>query len=314
MKILILGSKGFIGSNLSNALSKVLAHEIFTIKGKKDLDVQNHTDLTNYFKKIKPDIIYNCVAHVGSLHYVSQFPADVINDNLELNLSIYKSLLNSNTNALVVNLLSNCSYPGNANIHIEDKWWDGEVHHSVFSYGNSKKIQYIISKCYNNQHNIRTINLLIPNAFGPGDHLDSNRAHAINGMIIRMIKSLNNKESIFEIWGTGNPKREWIYVKDIVNILINIINRKDIGIDPINLAQNKAYSIKTSALNIAKILNFPGEIVFNTKYQDGAKIKKLDNKIFLKYFPDYKFYNHIDALDETVRYYTKLFNQQNKKI
>jgi len=305
LKILILGGHGFVGKNLAAALNKT-NNKIFIVSRTDGVDLTNYKKTEQYFKKIKPDIIFNCAAHVGSVHYVTTYSADVINDNAQMSLNIYKAAARVCPAVKIINPLSNCSYPGAAEIQTESEWWNGEVHESVFSYGNYKKILYVLSKCYEKQYKIKTANILVPNTFGPGDSADPNKTHALNGMIIRMIEAQKRDDKKFEIWGTGNPIREWAYIDDVVNMLIRVMILKEDLIYPVNLGQKHGYTIKQSAEFIAEAIGFNGRLVFNTKYPDGAPIKILDNKKFKQVFPDFKFFNHREGIKRTVSFYKSI--------
>lgn len=306
-KILITGGHGFVGSNLVKKL-KGTNYKLFPLSRRDGVDLKNYKEFSKIYKKIMPDVVINLSAHVGSLHYVTKFAADVIHDNALMALNLYRATAEINPKTKIINPLSNCSYPGDADIHSEPDWWQGEVHDSVFSYGNSRKFIYILSRCYQKQYNIRTINFLVPNTFGPGDHTDPNKCHALNGMIIRMIQAQKERQKEFEIWGTGKPIREWAYINDVINFLIKGITIKTDLTYPVNIAQNKGYSIKKSAELISEAVGYKGKIIFNTNYQDGAPIKILDNKKFLKLFPKYKFYDHKQGIKNTVNYYKKVLN------
>jgi GDP-L-fucose synthase len=305
MKILVLGGHGFLGKHVVEILSKS-GHTAIPVSRKEGVDLQNYEITKRCFTEINPSVIINCAAHVGSVHYVNKFAADVINDNVQIALNVYRALSEVLPNALIINPLSNCSYPGDANIHYEPDWWKGEVHESVFSYGNSKKIIYVLSQCYKKQYGINSINYLVPNAFGPGDYLDPNKVHALNGMIIRMIQAKRNNIEQFEIWGSGSPIREWGFIKDIAQILTQSVNLQDSQIYPVNIAQNKGYSIKQSAEIISELLGYKGEIKYNLNYQDGAPVKILDDKKFRELFPDFKFIAHKDGIKETIEYYNAI--------
>ena len=302
MKILVLGGHGFVGRNFLKSM-KNRSHEVIPLSRRDGLDLTDYDLTKQYFQDIKPDVIVNLAAHGGSLHYVTKYAADVIDDNIQMTLNIYRAVKQICPKVRIINPLSNCSYPGDSEIQKEENWWSGEVHPSVFSYGNYKRFLYVISKCYNMQYNIDSVNILVPNTFGPGDSTDPNKTHALNGMIIRMIKAKRNNDNKFEIWGTGNPIREWGYIKDMVNILIKGIEIKKPVIYPINIGQNKGYSIRESAKLIAEAVGFQGELVFNTQYQDGAPVKILDDKKFRAVFNDYEFYDHRTGIKETVSYY-----------
>ena len=302
MKILILGSNGFVGKNIVSKL-KNTDHRIITLSKSDNVDLRNYEKTRSFFEKTMPDDIINVATHGGSVHYVSKHAADIINDNLQMTLNVYRAIKEVCANSKIINPISNCSYPGTSDIQRENEWLNGEVHDSVFAFGNYKRMVYVIAKCYQQQYNIKSINFLIPNAFGVGDYTDPNKTHALNGMIIRMIKAQQNGEEKFEIWGTGKPIREWIYIKDFVNILVNGLEIDKNIIYPLNIGQNKGYSIKESARLIAEGLNFTGKLFFNEEYSDGAPIKILDDKKFRDIFPDYKFYDHKQGIEETINYY-----------
>jgi len=302
LKILVLGGSGFIGKNLSQVLTEK-NYKVTTKSRTTGLDLMDINNVQDCLAEIKPDFIFNVAAHTGSLHYVTTYAADVIHDNIQMSLNLYKAAQQHCPKATIVNPLSNCSYPGNADIQIEDQWWDGPVHESVFSYGNAKRFLYVLAKCYFIEHSLKSINYLVPNTFGPGDSTDPNKTHALNGMIIRMIKAQANGDKKFEIWGTGSPIREWTYVDDVVTVLVKSLSLKKSLIEPVNIGQNKGYSIKESAEFIAKALGFKGKLVFNTKYQDGAPKKILDDANFKQIFSDFVFSDHKTGIAKTAKYY-----------
>ncbi len=307
MKILILGGHGFVGKNVVEIL-KDSEHKIFPLSRRDGLDLTNYDLTKKYFSEIKPDVIIDCAAHVGSLHYVTEFAADIVDDNTQMILNLYRAVKEVCPKVKVINPISNCSYPGDADIQIESEWWNGPVHKSVWSFANSKRMWVVISECYAMQYNIKTINFLVPNAYGPGDYTDPNKTHALNGMITRMLQAKREKLPAFEIWGTGKPTREWIYVKDMAKMLAGAIEMKKSQIDPINIAQNKAYSIRETAEIIKELTGYSGKLVFNTKYQDGASTKRLDDKLFRSKYPNFTFTDIYKGIKETINYYKAVFN------
>jgi len=302
MKILILGGHGFVGKRLVATLDRS-QHKVYPMSRRDGVDLTNYASAEKCFIEISPDVIINCAAHVGSVHYVTTYAADVTYDNIQMALNLYRAAAKVSPEVRIINPLSNCSYPGDSDIQREQEWWANEVHESVFSYGNAKRFIYVISKNYEKQYGLNSINFLIPNTFGPGDSTDSNKTHALNGMIIRMIEAQRQGEKQFEIWGTGSPAREWAYIDDVVNILIEGIYTRENLTYPVNLAQNKGYTIKESAELIAESIGFVGKLTFNTNYQDGAPIKILDDTRFRQLFPDFRFFDHKKGIDETVKYY-----------
>ncbi len=312
MRLLVAGGHGFIGRHLCAQLEQPDSGdtEVIPLSRRDGFDLCDPESTRRVLRDVRPHTIFNCSAHGGSLHYVTDFAADVIHDNIQMALNLYRATLAECPSATIVNPLSNCSYPGDADVHKEQEWFDGPVHESVTSYGNSRRVIYVISKCYAIQHQLRSVNFLVPNCFGPGDSTDPNRTHALNGMIIRMLQAQRAGQREFEIWGTGAPIREWGYVIDMVKIL-----QAGSGLDmdltyPVNIGQNRGYSIRGSAEMIAEEIAFDGQLVFNPEYADGAPRKILDDRRFRELFPDFTFTDHRQGIRNTVEFYRHVLWEQ----
>ena len=304
MRYIVLGHTGFVGKNLTKYLSNE-GHEVVGLS-RVQCDLRDYAQLNIQMKAAgQVDAIFNCAANVGSVHYVTAFAGDVISDNTYIALNLYKAILENCPSTTVVNLLSNCCYVDGTQIQEEETWLAGEVHTSVFSFGNFKRVLYYISKCYEMQYDIKSVNLMFSGIYGPGDSTDPNKVHALNGMIIRMISAVKSGDDKFEIWGTGKPIREWIYIDDVCNILLQSAQKEKI-IEPVNIAQGKGFAISETAGNIAKAIGYEGELTFNTDYQDGAPIKILGMGRFKDIFKDYVFYDHQEGVRQTVEYYKEI--------
>jgi GDP-L-fucose synthase len=306
MRCIVLGHTGFVGKNLTKYLSDK-GHEVFGLS-RAQCDLRDYTQLSKKLLEFRHrgiDAIFNCAANVGSVHYVTAKAGDVISDNTYIALNLYKAVLEVCPETKVVNLLSNCCYVDGTQIQEEEKWLDGAVHPSVFSFGNFKRVLYYISRCYEMQYNIDSINLMFSGIYGPGDSTDPNKVHALNGMIIRMLESIENNDDEFEIWGTGKPIREWIYIEDVCKILLQSLQLEKV-IEPVNIAQGKGFAIAETAQNIAKATGYQGKLTFNTDFQDGAPIKILGMGKFADLFKDYIFYDHQEGVNQTVQYYREV--------
>lgn len=302
MKVVVLGGHGFIGCNLTGLLERK-GHNVTRLSRRDGLDLTKLESVQEHFARHRPEVIFNCAAHVGSIHYVMNNAAVVAYDNMQMTINLYKAVHECCPSAHVVNPLSNCSYPGDADIHYEPDWLKGEPHHSVYAYANSKRFIYIVSRCYHAQYKIRTSNFLVPNAFGVGDHIDTQRTHALSGMIVRMIQAKRQDQARFEVWGSGRPVREWGYIDDLTEILSRAVDIDADLVYPVNIAQNHGATIRESAEAINEAVDYRGELWFNTKYEDGAPRKVLDDKRFRALFPEYKFVDHAEAIRRTVAYY-----------
>jgi GDP-L-fucose synthase len=305
-KILVLGGFGFLGKNINKVLDTG-KYQVFNQSRRSGCDILNIDNLISVISDINPDYIINAAAHVGSINYVTKYAADVCHDNTMMYINIFKAINEVNPNIILINPISNCSYPGIIDIQNEENWWDGVIHPSVESYGNPKKMGYIISECYRKQYGIKTINLIMSNSYGPLDYLDENRTHALNGLIMRMIKAQKNNDNEFIVWGSGNPIREWLYMEDAALIIKEIIDKELLDLpNPINIGQECGVSINESVETIKKLLNCDITIKNDLTKQDGAPIKVLGKTLFREYFPNFNFTSYEEGITNTINYYKKL--------
>ena len=301
MHILILGSKGFVGNAFSEKLSNT-EHNIIKAH-KSDLDLRSEDQTTDYLSKHDFDLIINTAADVGSVHYVTRNCADVLSNNLNISLALYNSIKKLKKKPSIINLISNCCYPGDVGIQKEGEFDLGPVHDSVFAYGYYKRTLIYLSQAFNRQYSINTKNIMLPGIFGPGDSSDPDKVHALNGMIIRMLETAEAKKNEFIVWGSGKPVRDWIYIDDVISATLKIYQDNNNFLIPINISEGKGYTITDSAKNIANAISFKGKITYDKNYQDGAAEKILIPKEFVKKYPNFKFTDHNEAIRNTVIYY-----------
>jgi len=301
-KIIVLGGHGFVGGHVTDRLRRD-GHEVLPLSRRDGFDLRDPGATHALLAEQRPDAVFHLAANTGSLHYVTEHIADVIHDNVQMALNLYAAVAESCSAAIVVNALANCSYPGDTDRYVENDWWRGEVHESVYGYGNAQRFIYVLARGYRNQHGIRSKNFLVPNTFGPGDSTDPNRTHALNGMMIRMIRAKRRGAPEFEVWGTGRPVREWAWVGDVARILATGLALEEDLVVPVNIGQARGYSIADSAAMIARAIGYPGRLTFNPEYADGAPEKIMDDTRFRQVFPDYEFHDHEAGIRETIAFY-----------
>lgn len=300
LKILILGDSGFVGSNIKKKITSSNIAKVYTIG---NIDLRNIDKLNNFLKNKNFDYIINVAAHVGSVHYVTKKSADVFSDNILIDTNLYKAVNFCKLNSIIINIIANCIYPHNLKIQIENKWNLGPVHQSVLPFASAKRNLKTLTELFYRQYKLRSINLICPSLYGPGDHLDPNKTHALNGMIVRMLSNQKKKIKNFDLWGNGRAIREWLYIDDLNNIILLVLKKKIKHLPIINIAQNKSYSIKCLAKIISIKLSYKINFIQNNNYQKVHKSRQLDNTFFKKIFKNFKFINIESGIENSISYY-----------
>lgn len=306
-RVLILGGFGFMGTNINKAFENDDKYIIFNESRRTNCDMRNLSQLKEKLIDIDPDIIIDAAAIVGSLNYLTKYAADVVFDNSLMYLNLYQAVSSVNKDIIIINPISNCAYPSTIDVQKEELFWDGALHHSIESFGMPKRLGFTVSECYKKQFGVKTVNLIIPNSYGENDYTDSDKTHAMNGIVMRMIKSMRNLEKEFVVWGTGTPIREWVYMPDVGRLFKHIIDNELFDLpNPINVGQENGISIIDTVKIIKDMLEYDTKIILDTTKQDGAPIKIVGAELFKKHFPDFIFTDYKEGIKNTIKYYEKL--------
>jgi GDP-L-fucose synthase len=308
MKIALLGNSGFAGSNVANALSKG-GYGFFPVSRSNGYDLREKQDNERFLEEAKPDVIINCAAHVGSLNYVSEFAADVVDSNSRMILNLYDAVRRSNPSITIIQPIANCAYPANAIVYKETEFWNGQLHPSVLSYGSTRRMLLTVSESYRMQHKMRSINLITPNMYGPHDSTDPNKAHALNALVSKFVKAIETGQDKVEIWGTGVAIREWLYAGDFARIVLQILQDiQNIKFDqPFNLAQENGLSVKELVDLILKNVPYNGDVWYNSTMPDGAPRKVMSKEYFERVFPGFAFTSFEEGIAATAKFYKSVY-------
>jgi GDP-L-fucose synthase len=281
-KIFLAGHNGLVGSAILKLLRKGKYQNII-VRERHKLDLFDQKKVNNFLKKTKPKIVIIAAAKVGGIKANNKYRADFINENLQIqNNLIHGSHINGIDNLIFLG--SSCVYPKLSKLPIKEKYLlTGFLEYTNEPYAIAKIAGIKMCENYNIQYNRNYISLMPTNTFGPKDNYNLNNSHFIPAILKKIYLAKINNKNYIELWGTGKPKREVIYVDDLASAVIHFmkVRPKD---KLINIGSTKEYSIKDYANKIIKILNFKMKVKFdNNKKFDGVYSKILDTNLAKKY-------------------------------
>ena len=310
MKVIVFGSNGLVGSSISRVLENSAKVDQIIKSNRSELDLFKKDDVEEFVKDHQPDVIINAAAKVGGIHANNTKRTEFILENLKINMNVLESCLEM-PEIKIINLGSSCIYPLNAKNPIsESEFMNGKLEPTNSPYAMAKLSAIEIGRSMSKQYGHKVLNLMPTNLYGPNDYFSDLDSHVIPALIHRMYKTIENGEDEFIVWGSGAPLREFLYVDDLSNF-INFIIDKDIKNDLVNVGSGEEISIKNLALLIQELMNFEGEVIFDSSKPDGNPRKLLDSGSMMelgwKEFTDLK-----NGLKNTINWYKS--NQESKRI
>ena len=287
-KVFIAGHKGMVGSALVRLVQTQKVEII--IKDRSELDLLDQNDVEKFFKNQKIDQVYLAAAKVGGIYANNTYPGEFIYENLMIqNNVIHNAFLNGVKKLLFLG--SSCIYPKNANQPIkEEELLTGKLEATNEPYAIAKiagiKLCESYNRQYGNSHGVDYRSIMPTNLYGPGDNYHPENSHVIPGLIYRFHEAKINNLTKVSIWGTGKPKREFLYVDDMARASIHIMNidKKTYNehistmCSHINVGSGKDLTINELANIIKKVVGYEGTIHYDLTKPDGSNRKFLDNK------------------------------------
>jgi GDP-L-fucose synthase len=304
MKVFVHGGSGFVGTHVTEKLQDS-GVEYVSSTLHQGTDFRNYQQTETLFKKHQFDVVINCSAYVGGISYGYDHPGEMYWNNTMMSANLIE-LSRVYKVKRFINIISNCSYPAHLMKDFrEEQWWDGDLHESVLTYGFVRKASWVQLWSYHKQYGMESVNLIMPNMYGPGGHFDEKRSHALGALVKKMVDAKVNHQKKVVVWGTGTPVREWLYVEDAAEIILRSIAAMP-SIEPINIGVGKGISVRELAFLIKGIVGYEGELVFDMSKPDGAPYKTMSNKRMIKHFMGWVPPTDLKVgVAKTVSWYTK---------
>ena len=273
-RIYVAGHKGLVGSALVRVL-KSQGYKNIIEKTHKDLDLTNQALVAEFFQAEKPEYVFLAAAKVGGIAANSAYPADFIMENELIQCNIIKSSWENSVKKLMF-FGSSCMYPRICPQPVKEEYLlTGPVEPTNEAYALAKISGVKMCQYFNTQYGTRYIAVVPSNLYGLYDNFDPSGSHVIPALIRKIYSAKINNEPSVEIWGTGSPIRDFLFVDDMVNASLFLMQTYE-GNEPINIGTGRNVSIKKLAELIKEVTDYQGELKFDASKPDGSPVRVLD--------------------------------------
>jgi GDP-L-fucose synthase len=273
-KIYIAGHKGMVGSAILRKLQKEGFINI-VVRTSKELDLCNQQAVKDFFVKEKPEYVFLAAARVGGIQANNTFRADFIYQNLMIQSNVIHYAYENKVKKLLF-LGSSCIYPKLAPQPLKEEYLlTGFLEHTNEPYAIAKITGIKMCDAYRAQYGCNFISVMPTNLFGPNDNYDLNNSHVLPALLRKFHEAKKENKPFVEIWGSGTPKREFLYVDDCAEACFFLMEKYNEA-GQINVGMGEDISIKDLAHLIKKIVCYEGELKFDSSKPDGTPRKLMD--------------------------------------
>jgi len=273
-RIYVAGHNGLVGAAICRALDKQGFTNIVQ-RTHSELDLTNQTKVREFFKAEHIEYVFLAAARVGGIHANNAYPADFIRDNLLIQINVIDAAYQSGVNKLLF-LGSSCIYPKFAPQPMQEGCLlTGELEPTNEWYAIAKIAGIKQCQAYRRQYDFNAISLMPTNLYGPGDNFNLENSHVLPALLRKFHDAKVRGEKCVDVWGSGNPCREFLHVDDLADAVLYLMQRYD-GADIINIGVGREISIRELAELVAEVVEFTGELKFDVSKPDGSPRKLLD--------------------------------------
>jgi GDP-L-fucose synthase len=301
-RIYVAGHRGMVGSAIVRKL-KELGYINILFKSRKELDLTNQFQVNHFFHFERPEYVFLCAAKVGGIKANNEMKGDFIYENIMIQSNIIKASFDNKVKKLLF-LGSSCIYPKFSQQPIKEEYLlTGLLEPTNDAYAIAKIAGIKMCQSFNQQWGTNYISVMPTNLYGINDNYDLNNSHVLPALIRKFHEAKLKNKSEVEIWGTGTPKREFLYVDDLADACHHLMLNYN-GSEIVNIGTGQDVTIAELAVGIKNIVGFEGKIYFNPKMPDGTPRKLLDVSKLKDLGWEYKT-SLIDGIKKTYEDYVK---------
>jgi GDP-L-fucose synthase len=273
-KIYVAGHKGLVGSALVRCLTGQ-GYTNIVVRTSSELDLRDQTAVRIFFDQEKPDYVFLAAAKVGGIHANNTYPAEFIYDNLAIQTNVIHESYKHGVKKLVF-LGSSCIYPRNCPQPIKEEYLlTSSLEKTNEAYAIAKIAGLKLCEYYNKQYGTHFIAVMPTNLYGPNDNFDLESSHVIPALLVKMYNAYKTQNPQCEVWGTGNPLREFLHVDDLSRAVILLMNTYE-GDSIVNIGSGTDLTIRELVMLIKNLIGYEGEIVWKSSQPDGTPRKLLN--------------------------------------
>ena len=301
--VTVTGGRGFLGSQVVRLLESEGAR-VATFSS-VEYNLTKQSDVTRMYEDHRPEIVIHLAARVGGIGANRDNPGSFFYENAIMGIEVMEQARNYDVEKFV-QIGTVCAYPKFAPIPFsENDLWNGYPEETNAPYGLAKKMLLVQTQAYREQYGFNGIYLLPVNLYGPGDNIDLHNSHVIPALIRKSIDARNSHAPSIEVWGTGTPTREFLYVEDAARAIVLAAERYNKR-DPVNIGSSEEISIKDLVQLIVELTGFKGQVVWDRSKPDGQPRRKLNVDRALREFGFRSTTPFRDGLQATIRWYEQV--------
>jgi GDP-L-fucose synthase len=273
-RVTVTGGAGFLGKHLVKRLESYGA-KVF-VPRQRDYNLSTLDACLRCLLEHPCDLLFHAAAYYGGIGINVSEPAKLYYTNLVMGANLMEAARLAKVGKFVA-IGTACSYPGYLEGHLkEDDLWSGPCHASVVNYGLTKKMMAVQAQAYQRQYGLDSIHLILTNLYGPGDSYNPERSHVVAALVRKWVEADLAGAPSIEVWGTGKPIREFIYVEDCADAIVLAAERYDDASTPLNIGTGIGTSIRELVETINGVTGYAGRLEWNADKPDGAAKKVLD--------------------------------------